>query len=167
VPISPQVVIRFQIEVRGFDDDFIGWAIGGGPTALSAPEQPYLLFSWKQSTQSEPGYGLGPRGLRVGRVTGRPTAEGLWQFGDDALEEIALARTVGAASYADRRPYTISLVGDTERLRVYVDGVLEFDLADVPLGDGRLGFYSYSQEATIFTLLDPLALDICAPPDAD
>ncbi len=163
VPIGSRFVTRFSLEVARVDDDFVGWSIGGGATPLTAPEAPYLLFSWKRATQGEPELGLAARGLRVGQVSGPVDHVDLWRFEGANLEVLTAAATLDDSPFTGRGVHVISIVGDSERLRVFVDGVLEFDLADVPLGDGRLGLYNYSQEAMFVTRLGPLGLDVCAP----
>ncbi len=160
LPISPnyRAVFNVSVQTEG-DDDMVGWTIGAGETPLSAPDQPYLLFSWKQLDQDAPDVGLATAGLRVGLVDGPVTNVDLWQF-NGPITRLADGNNFGAVGWEDRRVYTVEVTGDETGLQVYVDGELEFDL-EGPLPAGNLGFYTYSQNQYTAELVAPLTLQVC------
>ena len=164
LPVSAEYVTRFEIRVDDqLDDDMVGWTIGGGDTPLSAPDAPYLLFSWKKTAQAAEGFGQANPGLRVGVVDGAPIFDELWQFAGEHVTEIALGETLGDAGWVPGQTYLIELIGNAERLTMYVDGEVEMTLQDVPVNDGLLGIYSFSQSEYEVQLISPAGLNVCSP----
>ncbi len=164
VPLEDGVAVTFDISVQqGGDDDLIGWTVGAGDTPLSAPDQPYLLFSWKQADQnSGGGFGFAPSGLRVGLVDGPITDIELWQFVDQGpLSGVQPAFDLGDEGWADFRIYRVELFRIDNRLIVHVDGQPQFFINNPPAGN--LGFYAYSQRSYTATLVSPLGLQVCGP----
>jgi len=139
------------------DDDYLGFVLGFLPGETNNPNADFLLIDWKQGTQSFPsacgGTGLASKGLAVSRVSGFPTGGELWAHVDEAcngagqgVSELARAATLGATGWIDNRDYIFVFEYDEDHLKIWVDGVLEFDLVgSFPVG--RFGFYNYSQEA--------------------
>jgi hypothetical protein len=154
------------IEVSGTDDDFIGFAIGYVPGDISNPAADYLLVDWKQGTQP---YNFGapsctpgstaPAGLAVSRVFGIPTADEFWgHLNFDAacsdlnsgLQELQRGFTLGNTGWAQGVPYTFKFEFLSNRLRVWVNGTLEIDIAG-SFANGRFGFYNFSQAAVTYS----------------
>lgn len=137
------------------DDDFVGLALGVEPGSFADPAASWLLVDWKRGTQS----GAVP-GLALSRVFGVPDTYELWLHIDhagngpeDGLEELARATNLGAVGWARHTDYRFRIEYGPSRLRIWVDGTLELDLAgDFPAG--RLGLYDYSQAGAVFTALD-------------
>ncbi|MEZ4436265.1 MAG: hypothetical protein R3F65_28030, partial [bacterium] len=160
LPISPNYRATMRIAVNTVnDDDQIGWTIGANDTPLSAPDAPYLLFSWKQGEQNDPVYGLSTVGLRVGLVDGPVTDIEVWQF-NGPIMRIADGNRFGAVGWEDNRTYTVEIIGDADGMQVYVDGELEFDL-EGPLPTGNLGFFTYSQDQYTAELVSPRSIQVC------
>jgi hypothetical protein len=167
------------IEVSGSDDDFIGFAIGYIPGDIGNAAADYLLVDWKRGTQSfnfgapscTPG-SVAPAGLAVSRVFGIPTADEFWghlNFDTPAcsdltngLQELQRGFTLGNAGWAHNVPYTFKFEFLSNRLRVWVNGTLEIDVAG-SFANGRFGFYNFSQAAVTysgFTRTSTALLDI-------
>ena len=166
------------IEVSGSDDDFIGFAIGYVPGDITNPAADYLLIDWKRGTQPfdfgppscTPG-SVAPAGLAVSRVFGVPTADEFWghlNFNavcsdvNNGLQELQRGFTRGNTGWALNVPYTFKFEFLSNRLRVWVNGTLEIDIAG-SFANGRFGFYNFSQAAVTysgFTRTSTALLDI-------
>ena len=150
--------VTLRVETTG-DDDFVGFALGLQPGFTTDPDAEYLLVDWKQNDQS--GYGcsgdsLGEAGIAVSRVTGLPTFQELWSHADctgtpaGAVEELARATNLGATGWADEASYDFRFRYTEDRLQVWVDDVLELDVAGTfPVG--RFGFYNLSQASVRYS----------------
>jgi hypothetical protein len=146
------------------DDDFVGFALGfrSGDTSRSTAD--YLLIDWKQGSQSfdfgapsaSPG-GLARAGLAVSRVTGIPDADEFWQHANLAgtsaasgLTELARGATLGSTGFVDGTAYAFTFDFGPNNLRVFVDGVLQIDIAG-QFANGRLAFYNFSQSNVVYS----------------
>ena len=135
--------------IRGFitpdsDDDLIGLAIGFQPGDASSDTADYLLITWKGLTQafdyvggnnaSSPG-GTCPVGLAISRVRGIPNHDEIWQRADFAgtaggVIPIARGATLGSTAYnRSGGSHSFKVEYTAAAVRVYVDGVLQFDVA--------------------------------------
>ena len=163
-PIGTGYVTQLHLAVTGAspDDDGIGWTIGGGPTPLSAPESPYLLFSWHRGAAMSPAGDFVQPGLRAYRVTGPAEYENLFA-GSGTVEALGAALVRGNQGWERGRDYRVEVIGDARRLWVFVDGVLEFELADVPVGNGHIGAYVNSQRGVRLILQAPQEIMRCTP----
>ena len=162
-----------SITVSGGDDDFIGFALGYQPGNTSNPGADYLLVDWKRGTQ---GFDFGtpsctpgttaPAGLAVSRVSGIPTADEFWghttfdavcSYLNNGLEELQRGFNLGATGWNVNQSYKFTFEFNATSLRVFVDDVLELDVAG-SFNDGRMAFYNFSQAAVTynaFTLTCP------------
>ncbi|MFN2348420.1 MAG: PEP-CTERM sorting domain-containing protein [Thioalkalivibrio sp.] len=146
------------------DDDYIGFVLGFQPGDTTNTLADYLLIDWKRASQSfnfsspsdSPG-GLAPRGLAISQVYGIPDADELWQHENLAgtpvgsgVTELARADTLGDTGWAFGVDYEFSFDFGPNNLDVWVDDVLEFSLEGT-FGDGRLGFYNFSQAGVIYS----------------
>ncbi len=152
-----------QLSSGGGDDDMIGFVLGFLPGDSSNPNADYLLVDWKRGTQTfdfgapsnTPG-GTADRGLAVSRVTGLPTADEFWahvnhpENPDGGVEELARAATLGDTGWSVSVDYTFEFEFSPTRLRIFVDGELEFDIAGV-FQNGRWGFYNFSQAGVTYS----------------
>ncbi|TAJ72527.1 MAG: PEP-CTERM sorting domain-containing protein [Phenylobacterium sp.] len=131
------------IRVNGSsDDDFIGFVVGFNPGELGGPSD-FLLIDWKQLSQSF--HGFAPVGLAVSQVTnGLADNAGAWAHNSLGVTELARGATLGSTGWADFTTYTFDIEYTATNLKVAVNGVTQFDL-DGTFGDGRFGFYNYSQ----------------------
>lgn len=152
-----------SIQVSGGDDDFIGFALGfnAGDSLNSAAD--YLLIDWKRGTQghnfgapsSTPG-STAFSGLAVSRVTGTPTADEFWGHFDDAphagggVEELQRGSTLGATGWTAGTNYDFTFDFGPNNLQVFVDGVMELDIAGL-FNDGSFAFYNFSQAGVTYS----------------
>lgn len=134
------------------DDDYVGLGLGFEPGDRSNPDASYLLLDWKRGFQD----GARP-GLALSRVFGAPSSAEFWLHTDQAgngpgsgLVELARGATLGAVGWARHTDYRFRIESSATRLRVWVDGSLELDLAG-SFPPGRLALYDYSQAAAVFT----------------
>jgi len=155
--------VRGTIRVTGSDDDFMGFVLGFDPGDTSSSGADYLLIDWKGANQdfdfgnpsTTPG-GLAPAGLAVSRVTGVPTADEFWQHTNYAshtgggLTELARGTNLGATGWARNTDYVFRFVFHGSQLQVYVDDVLELDIAG-SFSNGRIGFYNFSQAGVVYS----------------
>jgi hypothetical protein len=160
-------VIGSIMLTTGWDDDFIGFALGFQPGDSTNASADYLLVDWKKGTQSfnfgspscHPGGGA-QAGLAVSRVTGIPTADEFWQHTDYAtdcgggqlggLVELARAANFGLTGWSYGTTYEVTFEFTSTSLKVYVDGVEEISITG-SFGDGRLAFYNFSQENVTYS----------------
>ena len=130
-----------------WDDDFIGFVLGFEPGDSTDPDAEFLLLDWKQANQGE-----SRRGLALSRVIGIPSGAELNRHvdladngPDNRVEELVRGLTKGNSGWADRREYRMRFAYSATRVQIWVDDVLEFDLAG-SFPAGRFGFYNSSQE---------------------
>lgn len=168
---------KIKVETTG-DDDFIGFALGFDPGDTSSSSADYLLVDWKQGDQSfnfgspscTPG-SFAPKGLAVSRVTGIPTADEFWGHTNfdtpacsdlsNGLQELQRGLTLGGTGWVDNTEYEFKFEFNPTSLRVFVDGVLEIDIAGT-FADGRIAFYNFSQSDVRYSgfTVAPLAVDV-------
>ena len=145
--------LEFNVQVLStYDDDFLGFVVGYTPGDFSNADAEYLLIDWKQQGQDWYGAVAEP-GLAVSRISGVPDSE--WDFWEHVgrVEELARARTLRDTGWQDFAEHRFSIQYSMERLLVFVDGQLQFDLeapAKDPFPTGRIGFYAYSQPSIEF-----------------
>ncbi|MFH1980357.1 MAG: PEP-CTERM sorting domain-containing protein [Pseudomonadota bacterium] len=153
-----------KILVTGTDDDYIGFALGFQPNDSSNAAADYLLIDWKSATQnynftgtpvSTPG-STAYAGLAVSRVTGIPTADEFWGHKNfienpgGGLQELQRANTLGATGWGLDTQYEFRFDFGPNDLEVFVNDVLELDIAGV-FSDGRLAFYNFSQAGVTYS----------------
>ena len=137
--------------VSNRDDDFIGFVLGYRPgDNLRTSDVDFLLIDWKRRTQS-----CARVGLAVSRITGRPgsrfCSQEFWNHASTSrFQELARASTLGSTGYTIDREYEFEFEINETRLRIWVDGNLEFDIAGT-FRDGRLGFYNHSQPEVVYS----------------
>ncbi|MFA5633103.1 MAG: VPLPA-CTERM sorting domain-containing protein [Porticoccaceae bacterium] len=153
-----------RVANSGGDDDYIGFVLGFQPYDSTNPAADYLLVDWKRAPQSynfgtpsaSPG-GNAPAGLAVSRVFGIPDADEFWQHTNlsgtpetSGLQELARGATLGSTRWEFNRDYVFTFDFGPHDLQIYVDDVLQFDLAG-DFSNGRLGFYNFSQAQVIYS----------------
>ena len=139
-----------------WDDDFIGFVLGFEPGDTSSSEAEFILVDWKQETQNfdmDCGTRTGVRGLAASLVHGIPGSGELWAHVNDncngstnRVVQLARGITLGASRWLAGRDYLFTFEYSDTRFKLWVDGVLQFDLSG-SFPQGRLGFYNFSQEA--------------------
>lgn len=161
---STNVEITFDIGVHNTeDDDYLGWAMGVDEHITSDAASDYLLFVWKQTSQSWEG-GYAYAGLTMLRVTGVPSSElEFWDFRGDVVSVVASASHLGRTGWRDNQDYTVTLRSDGTTVEVWVDGSLEFSEVGSWPTTGYFGFYDFSQRDARYALLDPLDETVCWP----
>lgn len=129
------------------DDDFIGFVIGFDPGELSGPSD-FLLIDWKQIDQNYNGFA--PAGLAVSHVSnGLGDDNGAWAHNTLGVTELQRGATLHDTGWVDFTTYTFDLEYTATNLKVFVNGGLEIDLNGT-FGDGRFGFYNYSQAGVTY-----------------
>jgi len=135
-----------RVDSSGGDDDYIGFAIGFEPGDTTDPSADYLLVDWKKGTQYWSG-GYGYAGLAASRVTGAVNDVDFWLH-TGAVSELARGSNLGSTGWLHDVTYDFQFELTATNLRVYVNGVLEIDVAHgggTDLTSGRLAFYNFSQ----------------------
>jgi len=103
------VTISFELTVNTTqDDDFIGWVVGYESGDNLSPTADWILFDWKQTSQTLGGWGggggagaYGAEGLRMYRVTGAILdRDDMWGH-QGSVAEIALAGDFGTTPGAE------------------------------------------------------------------
>ncbi len=148
--------VTLEGEVRpgdSSDDDFFGFVIGFEPDDFNNPEADYLVFDWKKGVQYSESIGLARVGTAMSRVHGIPRVSELWSHEarptqpSDAFDELAKGLEKGSQGWSYGTTYRFRIQVESMRLRLWIDDQLELDLSgDFDFGDGRFGFYNFSQE---------------------
>jgi hypothetical protein len=143
--VDVEATVQLGVET-GSDDDFIGFVIGGSPDMYTSDDADYLIIDWKQRTQDG-----ALRGTRVLQAHGLSNWTEKWKGVDlpattGSVTELARGTNFGSTGWADNTVYDLKFRYTPERLQVWIDGALEFDLTgDFPT-DARFGFYNFSQD---------------------
>ncbi|MFK7929371.1 MAG: hypothetical protein AB8H79_14345, partial [Myxococcota bacterium] len=159
----------FEVDVTvdtDFDNDFVGVALGIESGDDTNPAADYLLLSWKQGYQDDPDYGETFEGMALLRVKGVTDAVQLWQYKGSAVTEIARGNTLGSVGWADYQTYRLKVDYSRTRVRIWVDGTLEFDESGT-FPAGNFGLYNFSQQDVFFDLVSPVNESVCNPLDTD
>jgi hypothetical protein len=158
------------------DDDVFGIVLGWQSGYFSNLAADWILIDWKGDTQNfDWDAGAGSRsnatagtnmleGLAISRVTGIPSADELWGHvnepfdpeamtgnADGGVEELARGAVNGATNWevSPAPEYEFRILYEPNRLRVFVDGTLEADIAGT-FPDGVLGMYTQANQQTVF-----------------
>ncbi|MBN2809918.1 MAG: PEP-CTERM sorting domain-containing protein [Deltaproteobacteria bacterium] len=132
----------FGVETSS-DDDFIGFVFGyTGPTD-------YILFDWKQAAQTTSN-GTAAEGFTLSQITGSDV--NLWGH---AGADISVLDTLYGSDkgWADNTVYDFTLDYSTTGITIKIDGGTIFDISG-SFGDGKFGFYNYSQEKVRYAAFD-------------
>jgi hypothetical protein len=142
---------NIKVEPGGWDDDFIGFALGFNPGDKTNSTADFLLIDWKKANQSDY-LGLGVAGLAVSRVTGVTDAFEYWTHADSAgtsgkISELARATNLGNMGWNYGQDYGIKFNFTDTNLKVYLNDSLELDVnGDFSNINGNFAFYNHSQE---------------------
>src|SRR5690554_2127573 len=149
----------FQVDT-GSDDDFIGFVFGyQAPFEESGDatnDFKTFVLSWKQGEQIDAG-GLAEEGLTLAYINGALDAPAATLWGHEEISEYqVLATHYGEGrGWADFTPIEFTLEYGSERIRIWIDEELIFDVsaaqAGVPFETGRFGFYNFSQSDVIYS----------------
>ncbi|MBN2021930.1 MAG: Ig-like domain-containing protein [Pirellulales bacterium] len=142
------------------DDDYVGVVFGAQLHPETGLPDDFYLLAWKQAAQ-----GAAHAGLTLAKVTATGTIGNradLWTLdpADPHVEILAAGPAVGWQAQTDydfQVDYQSNGTIDVLVTRS-VDGAVVWDAGVVdasPLGDGRIGFYNYSQPGVRYTNLGP------------
>lgn len=145
----------------------LGFALGIQPGETSDPAADYLLVDWRRNhdfvnwngpSACTPGT-VRTTGLAAARVSGLPTGDELWGHTNfdvscsdlsNGVAELARGAQLGSLGWRFNTYYLFRIEYSSNRLRVFVDGALELDLAgDFPAGG--VGFYTFNQGNITFS----------------
>ena len=165
--------LSFELAVETTDDDdFIGWVVGFERGDVTNPNADFMLFDWKQATQTLESGEVGKVGMALSRVKGVIAPKGHDGLGNfwphtGGITELARAKTLGSTGWQDKKSYLVTMNYTPSNIRVWVDGVLQFDVTGTfPIG--KFGFYTSSQPYGRFTLVSPVNNSTCGlDPNAD
>lgn len=145
------------------DDDFIGFVVGFDPGELLGASTDFLLIDWKQTDQNSAGFANA--GLALSHVTkGLPDGNGAWAHDPNfGVTELARGLNLHDTGWLDNTLYTFDIAYTASNIKVWVDGVLEFDV-DGSFTNGRFGFYNYSQQNVTYAGIQNVVLP--PPPGA-
>ncbi len=121
---------------------YIGLVLGYRSGDISSPDANFVLIDWRQETE-----GTSVAGLAAWHITGPNTC--LWDHSGSDIEELARASTEGQRGWTDFEEYELTVELTEDRLRVWIDQGLEFDV-NGQFDGGSLGFYAYGQQQTRF-----------------
>lgn len=151
--------ISFDITVTnayGTDDDFFGFVLGfdaGGVTGTATSD--YLLIDWKRGSQII-GSGQALRGVALSQVGDAVIYNDYWTH-SGGVDELARAATLGSTGWAVGATYGFDVTYTADRVQVWVNDVLQFDLGG-SFSSGTFGFYNNSQQGIRYSALDIEAL---------
>ncbi|HEX3128889.1 MAG TPA: CARDB domain-containing protein, partial [Thermoanaerobaculia bacterium] len=146
---------RLRVSSESSDGDAFGLAVGFKPGDTTSSAADYLLIDWRREEQSFRfgcgGQATARRGLVLSRVTGVPADAELWAHDNrtcngtaSGVHELARGKRFGATGWTPGTEYTFALEATPDRLRLFINGVLELDVTG-SFPNGRLAFYGYSQ----------------------
>lgn len=163
--VSPQdyfdTTIRgtFEVDTSG-DDDFIGFVFGyQAPLAQNGDatdDFKTFLLSWKQTEQSDSG-NLAQEGFTLAHVDGTPAnpLDTLWGHQETPEYQVLGTDYGDERGWDDYTPIEFTLEYGAERIRIWIDEELIFDIsaaeAGVAFEPGRFGFYNFSQSDVIYS----------------
>jgi len=153
-------------EIFNDDDDWFGFVVGFEPGSTENPAAEFLLVDWKRNPQTNSftcgGAVPSLRGLAASRIFGTP--EDAEYFGHVTLTdacsdpssgvvELQRGLTLGDSPWDFGIPYVFEIGFTETSLQVFVDGVLEIDVAG-NFEDGRFGFHNQSQPVVTYSASD-------------
>ena len=151
------------------DDDYFGFILGFQPGDFQNPDADYLLIDWKQASQTSGlgGGAFGPRGLAISRAHGIPTFGEFWSHADVAsngasnrVEQLQRGAHLGNTGWQDFQAYAFRLETSPDRIRLWVDDVLELDVSgDFDFGPGRFGLYNVSQPDVVHSAFTSMGIN--------
>ncbi|MEO1088663.1 MAG: hypothetical protein AAFY88_30900 [Acidobacteriota bacterium] len=169
--------ISFEVLAQASTDtDSFGFAIGFEPGDSGNGQAEYVIVDWRQARDPAQVVALfdpeirftgGDPGLRASRVFGVPTNfefieqdsfDGAPYTPGNGLEVLASAVTLGTAGWENERAYAFTVELGTDRLAVYVDGVLEIEIFG-SFDPAPFAFYNSSQAGVLFRNLVIESLD--------
>lgn len=154
------VEVELSVDTMG-DGDTVGVALGIEPGDASNFGARWWLVDWRRTEQSFdfPGGtagGTGTVGLAINEVTGVPSADAFWShqlLGNNGLVELARGVQHGSKGWKPGETYTLRIDLVSDRLRIWLDDQLEFDLESDfsdALDGGRLGLFNFSQSGASY-----------------
>jgi hypothetical protein len=155
------VTIRgtFEVSTTG-DDDYIGFVFGYRSPLEEAGDAvddfDTFVLSWKQTEQSS-GSALSEEGLTLAHASGviDDIIPSFWGQQDTPAYTVFATDSGENRGWEDNTQHTVQLEYNAERIRVWIDGTLIFDVsqqdANVSFEPGRFGFYNYSQDNVIYS----------------
>lgn len=145
------------------DNDIGGLAFGFQAPDGDTFDDDFLLASWRRQAAND---GNSPTGLRLHRMRG---PDYVVNDTNPGAELLANAATQGTSAWVTNRNYYLRARVEPLRFRLWVNGVLEFDVtttADNPFPEGRFGIYQNFQEGLRVRYVEHWALPSAFEGDA-
>jgi len=160
--VSPDEIINttitgtLRVETSA-DDDIIGFVFGyKKPISANGDtdnDREFLLFDWKQVTQTIGTGETAQEGFALTKVNGLFTSNlpGFWGHQDSAEFDVLATAYSSTNGWVNNTTHNYELIYETDRIRISIDTIPIFDVSG-SFEPGRFGFYNYSQEDTRYTV---------------
>ncbi|MEM9541579.1 MAG: hypothetical protein AAGA60_19050 [Cyanobacteria bacterium P01_E01_bin.42] len=149
--INTTIQGKFQVLTRD-DNDFIGFIFGDNSPENQENIFDFLLFDWKQSKTSAPD---GLEGFTLSKVNGiygenLNVHNQFWHHQETENYDLLASQFGGHLGWSDYITYDFSLLYQTNRIKIDINGNTIFDISAKDAGynkfkAGRFGFYNNSQ----------------------
>lgn len=150
--------LRGSIRVNNAgDDDYIGFVFGYQSPAGSGNDMNYVLFDWKQNTQTFGGV-TAQEGFSVNRVNGTITdyLPGFWGHNESAPFDVLATNFSTTNGWQVNTDYDFAITYQSNRVSVTLSGgtfatpTTVLDVAGT-FPAGSFGFYNYSQAGVTYS----------------
>jgi hypothetical protein len=139
------------------DDDYIGFVFGYQSPAGSGNDMNYVLFDWKQNTQTFGGV-TAQEGFSLNRVNGTITdyLPNFWGHADSASFDVLATNFSATNGWQTNVTYDFAITYQSNRVLVTLSGgvfgtpTTVLDVAGT-FPAGRFGFYNYSQAGVTYS----------------
>lgn len=151
--VSPEswinTTIRGQFKVQeGSDNDFIGVVFGyQSPSTIAENDSfdwNFLLFDWKKNLQT-----TAEEGFRLAKIDRVVNAGEMFSI-SFASQDVFASRHGNGTGWRPYLTYDFSLLYQTNRLKIEIDGTTIFDIKG-EFQAGRFGFYNFSQKNAVYS----------------
>lgn len=152
--INTTITGRMRVETTA-DNDLIGFVFGyKSPLAENGDpvnQREFLLFDWRQQTQTTTASGTGQEGFSLAKVNALFTSDApFWNHLNTTGFEVLATQYSSSNGWLDNTWHDYELIYETDRIRISIDGQQIFDVSG-SFEPGRFGFYNFSQERVRYT----------------
>ncbi|NES24942.1 MAG: hypothetical protein F6K41_40050, partial [Symploca sp. SIO3E6] len=137
--LGSKISLKMEVE-SATDDDFIGFALNFKPGDTNNKNADFLLLNWNAQAKRA--------GLKLSRVQGIPSFLDILY-----LPQVAKAKTLSTKGWENNKLYQLEVAYSKNKLQIWVDGSLEFDL-DGEFENGRFACFDCSQKEVFFSEIE-------------